>query len=84
MEILYWALFGLIAGAIANYIMPSMRGGIFASILLGIAGAVVGGYIGQAFLGAGVTGFNLMSFFLAVVGALIVLFVARLFMRSQQ
>lgn len=83
MEILYWALFGLIAGSIANFISPSQQGGIVGSIILGIIGAVVGGYIGSTFLGAGVTGFNLMSFFLAVIGALIVLFVARLFMRSQ-
>lgn len=83
MEILYWAVFGLIAGAIANFIMPSMRGGIVAAIILGIIGAVIGGYIGQMFFGTGVTGFNLMSFFLAVVGSLIVLFVARLFMHPQ-
>jgi len=83
MNILYWALFGLIAGSIANFISPNQRGGIFGSIILGIAGAVVGGYLGQVFLGASVTGFNLMSFFLAVIGALLVLFVARLFTRNQ-
>lgn len=83
MSILYWALFGLIAGAIANYISPSQSGGIVGSMFLGVIGAVVGGYLGEAFLGTGVTGFNLMSFFLAVVGALIVLFLARLFMRSR-
>lgn len=84
MEILYWALFGLIAGSIANFISPSGKGGIFGSIILGIVGAVIGGFIGQTFLGAGVTGFNLMSFFLAVVGALIVLYVGRLLMSRNQ
>ena len=84
MNILYWALFGLIAGSIANFISPSGRGGIFGSIILGVVGAVIGGYIGEVLLGTGVTGFNLMSFFLAVVGALIVLFLGRMFMRNQQ
>jgi uncharacterized membrane protein YeaQ/YmgE (transglycosylase-associated protein family) len=84
MNILYWALFGLIAGSIANFIAPSDKGGFFGSIILGIIGAVVGGYIGQMFLGAGVTGFNIMSFFLAVVGALLVLYIARLFTRSSK
>lgn len=82
MAILYWALFGLIAGSIANFISPSPRGGFFASIVLGIIGAVIGGFLGQTFLGVGVSGFNLMSFFLAVVGALIVLFIGRMLMRN--
>lgn len=83
MEILYWVIFGLIAGGIANLISPNEKGGIIGSIILGIVGAVVGGYLGQVFFGAGVTGFNLTSFFLAVVGALLVLFIARLFTRNR-
>lgn len=83
MEILYWVIFGLIAGTIANWISPNPQGGIVGSIILGIVGALVGGWIGQMLLGTGVTGFNVMSFFLAVVGSLIVLFVARLFMRNR-
>ena len=76
--ILYWIVFGLIAGAIANFISPSSMGGIVGSIILGIIGAVVGGYLGQMFFGVGVTGFNLMSFVVAVAGSLLVLFVSRL------
>ena len=79
MSILYWILFGLIAGSIANFIAPSSSGGIVGSIVLGIIGAVVGGYLGQRFFGVGVTGFNLMSIVVAVAGALVVLFIARLF-----
>ncbi len=79
MGVLYWIIFGLIAGGIANFLSPSGRGGILGSIILGIIGAVVGGFLGQRFFGVGVTGFNLQSFIVAVIGSLIVLFVSRLF-----
>jgi len=83
MDILYWIVFGLIAGAIANFIAPSSKGGILGSIILGIVGAVVGGYLGKMFFGVGVTGFNVTSFVVAVAGALLVLFVGNLLMRNQ-
>lgn len=82
MSILYWIIFGLIVGVIANFIAPGFKGGILGSILLGIIGAVVGGYLGQRFFGVGVTGFNLMSIVVALAGSLLVLFIARLFMRD--
>lgn len=78
MSILYWIIFGLIAGSIANFIAPSSQGGIVGSIVLGIVGAVVGGYLGQRFFAVGVTGFNVMSFVVAVAGSLLVLFLGRL------
>jgi len=82
MDIIYWLVFGLIAGAIANYIDPRpSKGGIAGSIALGIVGAVVGGYLGEMFFGVGVTGFNVMSFVVAVAGALLLLFVGRLLMK---
>ena len=79
MTIIYWIIFGLIAGSIANFIAPSSQGGIVGSIVLGIIGAVVGGYLGEMFFNVGVTGFNLTSFVLAIAGSLLVLFVSRLF-----
>lgn len=82
MNILYWIVFGLITGSIANFIVPNPSGGILGSIILGIVGAVVGGYLGQKFFAVGVTGFNIMSFVVAVGGALLVLFVGRLLMRG--
>ena len=82
MGILYWIIFGLIAGGIANFISPSSQGGIVGSIILGIIGAVVGGYLGQMFFGVGVTGFNVSSFVVAVVGSLLVLSVSRMLMRG--
>lgn len=78
MGILTWILFGLIAGVLAKWIMPGPDpGGIFVTILLGIAGAVVGGLIGTL-LGLGsVTGFNFWSFLIAVAGALLLLWIYR-------
>ena len=81
MGILLWIIFGLIAGSIANFIAPNSMG-IIGSIVLGIIGAVVGGYLGERFFGVGVTGFNLMSFVVAVAGSLLVLFVSRLLTRG--
>lgn len=77
MTIIYWIIFGLIAGTIANFLSPSSQGGIIGSVILGIIGAVVGGYLGEKFFGVGVSGFNVMSFVVAVIGALLVLWIAR-------
>lgn len=76
MGILVWIVFGLIAGALARWIMPGRQGGGWIlSIVLGIVGAVVGGWIGTM-LGFGqVTGFDLRSLAVAVGGALVVLVV---------
>jgi uncharacterized membrane protein YeaQ/YmgE (transglycosylase-associated protein family) len=74
MGILSWILMGLIVGALAKFIMPGRDpGGLLVTILLGIAGAFVGGFLGSL-LGLGsFTGFNLGSVVLAVGGALILL-----------
>lgn len=82
MVFIYWAVFGLITGTIANFITPSSQGGIVGSAILGIIGAVVGGYLGQRFFGVSVTGFNVMSFVVAVAGSLLVIFVSRILMRG--
>ena len=76
MGILLWAVFGLIAGAIAKFLMPGkVPGGIIVTIALGIVGAVVGGFIG-AQLGLGdISGFDLRSMVLAVGGGILVLFI---------
>ena len=71
MGILAWIVFGLIAGVLAKLIMPGKDpGGFIVTILLGIAGAVVGGLVATQ-LGFGtVTGFDIRSFVIAVLGAL--------------
>lgn len=78
MSILAWIIFGLIAGAIAKLIMPGRDpGGFIITILLGIAGALVGGFIGAALGLGGVNDFSLGSFILAVVGAILLLVLYR-------
>ena|SRR3954447_13919932 len=87
--ILSWIVFGLIAGVIAKVLMPGKDpGGIIITILLGIAGAVIGGYIGRAVFGYGGNNVNsagdiaqpgfLISLVLAVVGAIVLLALYRL------
>ena len=84
MGILLWALFGLLAGAIARYLMPGkVPGGIIVTILLGIVGAVVGGFI-RSLLGFGdISGFDLRSMLLAVGGGVLVLFLYGLATRAR-
>lgn len=76
MGFLTWVVLGLIVGILAKWIMPGKDGGgFFMTVILGIVGAMVGGYV-STLLGMGtVTGFNLSSIIIATVGALIVLFV---------
>jgi uncharacterized membrane protein YeaQ/YmgE (transglycosylase-associated protein family) len=75
MGILAWIFFGLLAGAIAKLLMPGRDpGGWIVTILLGIAGALLGGFVGNALWGStGVTGFDLGSFALAIGGAILLL-----------
>lgn len=80
MGILSWIVLGLVAGALAKWLMPGKdAGGWFITMLLGIAGAFVGGYLGS-FLGAGVTGggINIASIGTATAGAFVLLFAYRL------
>ena len=75
MGILTWIVFGLLAGVVAKLIMPGKDpGGWIITILIGIAGAVLGGFIGSYLGFGGVDGFNLKSFGIAVGGALLLLF----------
>ncbi len=82
MSIIYWIIFGLITGSIADFLSPSTQGGTLGSIVLGIVGAIVGGYLGEKYFGVGVSGFNVRSFVVAVLGSLLVIFVSRLLTRG--
>ncbi|NJO67668.1 MAG: GlsB/YeaQ/YmgE family stress response membrane protein [Rhodospirillales bacterium] len=74
MGILSWIIFGLIAGLIAKLIMPGRDpGGFIITILLGVAGALVGGFLAGALGFGGVDGFNLGSFVVAVIGSIALL-----------
>ena len=74
MGILSWIVFGALAGWIASIIMGrNKRMGCISNIVVGIVGALIGGYLMSLVGNAGVTGFNLQSFIVAVVGAVILL-----------
>ena len=75
MSIIGWLVLGLIAGFIASKIYTGSGQGIVMDIVLGIVGAFVGGFLFSAFGGADVTGFNLYSMIVAVVGAIVVLWI---------
>lgn len=84
MGILAWVVLGLIAGAIAKALMPGKDpGGIVVTMLIGIVGAFIGGFIGNAIGGSGLNGFSLWSILLAVVGAMLLLWVYRLTTRNR-
>jgi uncharacterized membrane protein YeaQ/YmgE (transglycosylase-associated protein family) len=80
MGFLGWIVLGLIAGAIAKLIMPGDDpGGIIVTMLLGIIGAVIGGFLGSRFFGVGLESFwNLQTWIVAIVGSLILLGIYRL------
>ena len=80
MGIITWLVLGLVVGVLAKFIMPGKDpGGFFITIVIGIAGAFLGGFVGSLAGLGDVDGFNLVSIGLATVGALILLFVYRQF-----
>jgi uncharacterized membrane protein YeaQ/YmgE (transglycosylase-associated protein family) len=70
-----WIILGLIAGFIASKIVNKQAEGFFLDIVLGIVGALVGGFIFTAVGASGITGFNLYSLVVAVIGAIVVLLI---------
>lgn len=78
MGLLLWIIFGALAGWIASIVMKTdERQGAFMNIIVGIIGAVVGGLIMGLFGENGVTGFNIYSIFVAVLGSVVLLAVVR-------
>jgi uncharacterized membrane protein YeaQ/YmgE (transglycosylase-associated protein family) len=75
MSILAWIVLGLIAGFIGSKIVNKRGEGLMLDIVLGIVGAIVGGYLFSVFGAHGVTGVNLYSMFVAVIGSIVVLVV---------
>jgi uncharacterized membrane protein YeaQ/YmgE (transglycosylase-associated protein family) len=86
MSILAWIVVGILAGVIAKALMPGSRsepGSFLGTMLLGIVGAIFGGWISSAFFNAGgATGINLGSIFIATIGAALLIGISRLFRRS--
>lgn len=73
MSIIGWIVLGLIAGFIGSKIVNREGSGMMLDIVLGIVGAIVGGWLFTALGAEGVTGFNIYSMFVAVIGAIVVL-----------
>lgn len=84
MGIISWIIFGALAGWLASIITGrNKQMGCIANILVGIVGAIIGGFLMSFFGGGGVTGFNLYSFFVAVVGAVVLLVIVDLFQKRR-
>ncbi len=82
MGIIAWIVVGLLAGLLAKWIMPGDDpGGIIVTILIGMAGALVGGFIVGLLGGTGATGFSIWSILVATLGAIILLALYRLIAR---
>lgn len=80
MGILTWIIFGIIAGALAKWIMPGRDGGgIIMTMILGIVGALVGGFISSRVFGMGdMQSFSFVNLIVAIIGSLLVLWIYRM------
>lgn len=84
MSIVAWIVLGGLAGLIAKAIMPGADpGGVIVTMIIGIVGAFIGGFLGNEWAGTGLNGFSVQSVVLAVLGALILLWIYRIATRSR-
>jgi uncharacterized membrane protein YeaQ/YmgE (transglycosylase-associated protein family) len=82
MSIIGWIILGLIAGFIASKIVNKAGQGLVLDLVLGIVGAIVGGFIFNFFGASGVTGLNLYSMVVAIIGAVVVLVIYHMVRRA--
>jgi len=82
MSFVAWIILGLVAGFVGSKIVNKTGEGLFLDIILGIVGAIVGGWLFSIFGASGVTGLNLYSLAVAVVGAIVVLVVYHAIQRA--
>jgi uncharacterized membrane protein YeaQ/YmgE (transglycosylase-associated protein family) len=75
MSIFGWIILGLVAGFIASKIVNAQGQGLMLDIVLGIVGAIVGGFLFSLFGAQGISGFNLYSMIVAIAGSIIVLWI---------
>ena len=84
MNLIVWLVFGGLAGWVATMVMgENARFGVLANVIIGIVGAWLGGWLAHQFGFAGVTGFDIKSFIVAVIGAVVLLFILSLFQRRR-
>jgi uncharacterized membrane protein YeaQ/YmgE (transglycosylase-associated protein family) len=80
MGILAWIIVGIIAGALAKMVVPGEGpGGIIGDLIVGVVGALIGGWVFNSFGHMGATGINIWSILVAFIGAVILLFIIRAF-----
>lgn len=83
MDFILWIIFGALAGWIASMLMKTdAQQGAIMNIVLGIVGAFIGGFIFNIFGASGVTGFNIYSMLVAVLGAIVVIWLGGMLRRS--
>ena len=83
MNIILWIIFGALAGWIASLVMKTnAQQGFIMDVVIGIAGAFIGGFIMNLFGGGGVSGFNLPSLLVAIIGAIVLLFIVKTLRRA--
>lgn len=83
MNIIAWIIFGALAGWIASIIVRNNeQQGAFGNIIVGIAGALIGGFIVQLVGGNGISGFNVSSLIVAVLGSVVLLTIVKAFSRT--
>jgi uncharacterized membrane protein YeaQ/YmgE (transglycosylase-associated protein family) len=83
MSFIAWIILGLVAGFVASKLVNKSGEGLILDILLGIVGAVVGGYLFQLFGMVGVTGLNIYSILVSIVGAVVFLFIYHALVRRK-
>jgi uncharacterized membrane protein YeaQ/YmgE (transglycosylase-associated protein family) len=84
MSIIAWLVVGLIAGFLAKYVVPGEGpGGVIGDLIIGIVGAILGGWIFNFFGHSAASGINFYSIFVALVGAVVLLFIARALTRAR-
>jgi uncharacterized membrane protein YeaQ/YmgE (transglycosylase-associated protein family) len=81
MGLFSWIVIGLIAGWLASKVVKGHGSGLIGNLIVGVIGALLGGWISGTFLGISLTGFNLTTFLIAFGGAVLLLLVLRLFRR---
>ncbi len=77
MGILAWIIIGLIAGWLAGLVMKGSGYGVLGDIIIGIIGALIGGFLASVLFGVGISGFNLPSLIIAFLGAVILVAIVR-------